>query len=46
MYEYMCPRRDMIAVECLSIPQLSYHIEAIIRDFEILESYKAIVLIC
>jgi len=22
---YMCPRRDMIAVKCLSIPQLSYH---------------------
>ena len=21
---YMCSRRDMIAVECLSIPQLSY----------------------
>jgi len=21
---YMCPRRNMIAVECLSIPQLSY----------------------
>jgi len=21
---YMCPRRDMIAVESLSIPQLSY----------------------
>jgi len=21
---YMCSRRDMIAVECLSIPQLAY----------------------
>jgi len=22
---YMCSRRDVIAVECLSIPQLSHH---------------------
>jgi len=25
MYEYICSRRDVITVECLSIPQLSHH---------------------